>query len=285
MKRIAVLGANGQLGLTIQSLQKQKGHNYIYYSRHDLDITDNERLREVLDSTDFDFCINCAAYTNVEAAEEKPKEAFLVNAEVVKRLAKICNDLKIRLIHISTDYVFDGNKNLPYTEVDPTNPINEYGKSKLQGETHIRQTHDEHFIIRTSWLYAPFGKNFVKSIISKLKEDKKLKITTEQVGTPTSCIELAKFIQFVVDQENFPFGTYNFSALGSTTWFSFARKIAEYYDKDKIDNIKSIDRFRTLARRPNYSVLDNSNIEKLYKKSKPWEESLNEVIKLLKEGT
>ena len=253
--------------------------------KHDLDITQKQSLIKVLGDSHFDFCINCAAYTNVEAAEENPNDAFLINATGAKNIAEVCNDFEIKLIHISTDYVFDGKKEVPYTIYDETNPINEYGKSKLQGEVYIRQILKDHFIIRTSWLYAVYGKNFVKSIINNLEKNKKLNITTEQTGTPTSCFDLAKFILHIIEQADIPFGTYNFSARGSTTWFGFAKKIAEYYDKEKIRNVIATTSFKTIAKRPQRSVLDIHKTENFYQTLKSWQESLREVLSKLPKNT
>lgn len=166
MRRIVVLGAMSQLAKTLQKLIKSEFDEYVFYSKNDVDITDKGNLLNTFKHQNFDFCINCAAYTNVELAEENSDNAFSINALGVKNIAEVCRKFKTKLIHISTDYVFDGKKKNPYKVDDKPNPINEYGKSKLTGELYIKETLKEHYIIRTSWLYSIYGKNFLKTVIS-----------------------------------------------------------------------------------------------------------------------
>ncbi|WP_111683201.1 dTDP-4-dehydrorhamnose reductase [Winogradskyella tangerina] len=283
MKSVAVLGASGQLGQTLNYLVKDADGSFQFFSSDEVDITDKSSIENTFQKNQFDFCINCAAYTNVEAAESDIQNAFLVNATGVKNVAEVCKDLKIKLIHISTDYVFDGTKNEPYLANDTTNPISQYGRSKLKGEKHIKEILADYYIIRTSWLYSVYGKNFMKTIINWILEDKVVNITTEETGTPTSCLELGRFILYLATSKNIPCGIYNFSARGSTTWFGFAREIAMRYDSRKINNINSVESFKTKAKRPKYSVLDISNTEAIYNKSlKTWQAALSETINLFK---
>ncbi|MFP4844579.1 dTDP-4-dehydrorhamnose reductase [Winogradskyella sp. PE311] len=282
MKKIAVLGANGQLGKTLQYLAKNTINTYTFYTKDYIDVTNKKSIESIFNTLNFDFCVNCSAYTNVEAAETYIDEAFAINAEGVKNIAEVCEANKTKLIHISTDYVFDGEKKEPYLANDKTNPINVYGASKLKGEFYIQETLKEHYIIRTSWLYSPYGKNFVKSIINKIDKDLMLNITTEEKGTPTSCIDLSEFIFHLIDKESIPFGIFNFSAQGSTSWYGFAKEIAKQYDSNKEKNILPTDYFKTLANRPKYSVLDNSKTEEIYKRLAKWEKSVQVIVTDLK---
>ena len=175
---VLVTGANGQLAQTIYALFNKNEDNvsFTFVNKQMLDITCEKTVYSYFSKKTFDYCINCAAYTNVEQAETDSNLALKVNAEAVKYLALACKKEKVTLIHVSTDYVFDGEKSTPYTEDDLTNPINEYGKSKLKGEHYIFELLEKAFVIRTSWLYSPFGKNFVKTIVNKINEDADLKV-------------------------------------------------------------------------------------------------------------
>lgn len=282
MKRIVVLGSNGQLGKTLKSVIKKDSNQYIFYSRQELDITDKETLKSVFLDHNFDFCINCAAYTNVEEAERDTNKAFLINANGVNNIAKVCSTYNVKLIHVSTDYVFDGKKTSPYKTNDVPNPLNQYGKSKLLGEQNIKAILKEHYIIRSSWLYSMYGNNFLKMIVKKIEEGKSISITTEEKGTPTSCLDLSEFILFLTNHDNIPYGTYNFSARGSTTWYGFANEIAKHFCNDKNELIKPIDSYKTIAKRPKYSVLDISKTEKLYMNLEEWQKSVENLVEKVK---
>lgn len=193
-KNVLVTGASGQLGKTIHELFSENniGLDFTFVIKQELDITRRENLISFFNQNMFDYCINCAAYTNVEQAEITPESAYKINAEGVKNLAEACKETNTILIHISTDYVFDGEKKEPYTADDVTNPINEYGKSKLQGEIYIKDILSNYFIVRTSWLYSKkYGNNFYRTIINKAKTEKQLSITTEQIGCPTDVVNLS----------------------------------------------------------------------------------------------
>ncbi|MFT5846818.1 MAG: dTDP-4-dehydrorhamnose reductase [Psychroserpens sp.] len=280
--RVLVTGANGQLGKTIREISGDFtiSIDFVFVDRSELDITNIESLELLFQSKDFDYCINCAAYTNVDLAETEIKQAMSINATAVNNLAINCKKHSVILIHVSTDYVFDGAKQSPYLESDTTNPINVYGESKLLGEEYIRKQLDNYFIIRTSWLYSKFNKNFVKSILSKLKENEELTIITSQKGTPTSCIDLSYFILFLITNSITNFGTYHFSAKGDTTWYGLALQISKYLNKSS--NVTPIKDYPSKALRPLHSVLNNNKVEALTKKPlKNWEESVNEVLKSL----
>jgi dTDP-4-dehydrorhamnose reductase len=279
MKRIAVLGANGQLGTTIKFISNNEEDVFIFLSKDDVDITDKQNISNIFKHLNLDYCINCAAYTNVEGAENNVDIAFAINAKGAKNIAEICESENIKLIHVSTDYVFDGKKTEPYTTYDETNPISQYGKSKLAGELFIQKALKEHYIIRTSWLYSLFGKNFLKTIVSKIENNETLSITTEEQGTPTSCIDLAAFIIHIIKTDSIPYGIYNFSANGSTTWFGFAQEIVRNLDPKKVDAISPTDHFKTLAKRPKYSVLNLKKTENVYRVLDSWQVSVGTVVK------
>ncbi|WP_055436214.1 dTDP-4-dehydrorhamnose reductase [Lacinutrix algicola] len=279
--KILVTGADGQLAKTIKELYVKNSDNlqFDFVNKKELDITNFKEVSTFFSKNEFDYCINCAAYTNVEQAEESTELAFKINAEAVKHLATVCNEKNIILFHISTDYVFDGKKNTPYSETDITNPINQYGKSKLKGEQYIKEILKEHYIIRTSWLYSSFGKNFVKTIANKVKENADLKVTTSETGTPTSCIDLAKVIYELITVKKVPYGTYHFSNEGEGSWFDFAKQIAIQFKEYNLNQLQSVDFFKTKALRPKYSVLSKNKI-KLHLKEpiKKWEKSVVEIL-------
>ncbi len=278
--KILVTGANGQLGKTVKDLYNDNSDNFEFFfvSKSELDISDRKTLNEYFAKHSFDYCINCAAYTNVEQAEESIEDVFKINANAVGFLAECCKKSNTILIHISTDYVFDGKKDTPYLETDTTNPINQYGRSKLAGELKIQEILKEYFIIRTSWLYSKHPKNFVTTIVSKIKEGADLTITTSQKGTPTSCVELSKFIHWLIKSESKDFGMYHFSAKGEATWYDFAMRISNHfkdYDKNKI---KATTSFKSKAERPEYSVMSNSKTQKHYNSQNNWSEDVDAVV-------
>ena len=282
MKKVIVLGSNGQLGKTIQDCVKKDIFDVHFFSRNQLDITNKDKLEAVFSHSNFDYCINCAAYTNVEGAEKNIEEAFLINAEAVNSIAETCAINQVKLVHISTDYVFDGKKREPYTTSDKTNPINQYGKSKLRGELYIKEKLEAHYIIRTSWLYSLYGKNFLKTIISKVENDDSLNITTEEEGTPTSCVDLGMFILHLIEADNLPYGIYHFSANGSTTWFGFAKEIIRNLMSEKLDKILPSKNFKTFAKRPKYSILSINDTEKYYRTLNSWQESVKTAVNVYK---
>jgi len=256
MQSILVTGSEGQLGRTLQEFSPDYNCNFDFTSSTELDITNPKSTESVFQKGQYNYCINCAAYTNVEQSEKTPVLAFKVNAEGVKNLSKACNKYNVTLIHISTDYVFDGNKTSPYTVQDVPNPINQYGKSKLQGEEYIRSILRNHYIIRTSWLYSKkYGHNFYRTVLQNAKEGQELRITDEQKGCPTNTENLARFIIEEVLTGKVPFGTQHFTDGQAMTWYDFAKQILEENGlTDKTSLI--LDRnYRTLAKRPQNSVL------------------------------
>ncbi len=256
MSRVLVTGADGQLGRSIQKLAKRYTNlEFVFHNSNSLNITNPELINNVFAACHYDYCINCAAYTNVEQSEKEPEKAFLINAEAVRYLALACSSYFTTLIHISTDYVFDGEKGTPYDISDKTNPINEYGRSKLAGEKHIQKNLKEHFIIRTSWLYSEFGKNFYKTILEKAKMEKVLHITDEQTGCPTKASNLATYILNLIHRNSKAYGIYHFTDGEPMTWYDFAHRILQ--ENELLDHVhlETDKNYRTFARRPKNSVL------------------------------
>jgi dTDP-4-dehydrorhamnose reductase len=281
MINILVTGANGQLAKTIALFKNEApNYNFVFKTKEELDITNKEAINILFKTLSFDYCINCAAYTNVEQAEKTPEIAYEINGEAVKNLAEVCLDFNTKLVHISTDYVFDGESKNPYSERATPNPLNEYGKSKLQGEKYIQKTLEAYYIIRVSWLYSIFEKNFFNTITNCLKKNKELNITTSQKGTPTSCISLTHFIYWIIFSE-LEYGIYHFSDDGEATWYEFAVEIAKQFgNHEKTKLIQPSENYPTISRRPDYSVLNNNKRKNEYKISIHWKTAIERTYLL-----
>ena len=262
MKKILVTGANGQLGKCIRDVSKTFPNlEIVFVSKEELDITNKNAIDKYFKNKIPDYCINTAAYTNVEKAETDEENAFLVNAEGVKNLAIACKENSITLLHISTDYVFDGKKTTPYSETDKPNPINVYGSSKLKGEQYIQEILSNYFLIRTSWLYSQYGHNFFKTVLKQVQAGKKLTITTEQVGTPTNANDLAKAIFQITTSGTKRYGIYHYSNKGNATWYDFAKEILKNANIKAGASIEKTNHYPTFAERPKNSVLNNEKIK------------------------
>lgn len=282
---ILVTGANGQLGQAIKKASENVDNlRFIFTDSDALDITNRENCEKVFEEQKPDFCINTGAYTAVDKAESDYEKAFAINVTGVQNLAESCKKHNTVLIHISTDFVFDGEKNIPYTEEDQPNPKSVYGTTKLQGEKEIQNILGTYFIIRTSWVYSEFGNNFMKTMLRLAKERNSLNVVNDQIGTPTNANCLAKVIIKVIESEvrssksevqQHQYGIYNFSNEGSCSWYDFAKKIFEL-NKVKIElNPISTSAYPTPAIRPRYSVLDKTKIKKTFGiEIKSWEKSL-----------
>ncbi|WP_104735098.1 dTDP-4-dehydrorhamnose reductase [Hanstruepera ponticola] len=285
MKTILVTGGNGQLALCIKKLTAVYPEiSFIFAGHKELDISDPEKVKRVFAKKNFDWCINCAAYTKVDLAESEPEKAFLINKEGSKNLANICKENNTKLIHISTDFVFDGAGKTPYLESSITNPINIYGLSKLQGELEIEKALKEYYIIRTSWLYSEYGKNFLRTMLRLSKNNKELKVVNDQNGSPTYAGDLAEVILKIIEDDSENYGLYNYSNKGQTTWYGFAKEIFQLTGGNT--QVKPIDseEYRTAAKRPQYSVLNCDKIEEAYKLEIPnWKTSLKKAITKLYE--
>lgn len=275
---VLVTGANGQLGQAIKFVAGNYPKiDFVFCSSSDLDITNNENCESVFKSIKPNFCINTAAYTAVDKAESEPEKAHLINCIGAKNLAESCKKANAKLIHISTDFVFDGSKKAPYNETDLPNPKGVYGLTKLEGEKAIQEVLDAYFIIRTSWVYSQFGNNFMKTMLRLASERTSLSVVNDQIGTPTNAVDLANAILKIVEtnSSNSHFGIYNFSNEGQCSWFDFAKKIFEI-NEVKIDlNPIPTTQFPTPAERPKYSVLDKTKIKTTFGIAiQSWEDSL-----------
>lgn len=283
---VLLTGSNGQLGNEIKRINT--GLNLIIFETdiHNLDITDLKSVSEYIKDKEIDFIINSAAYTNVDGAEKEQKKAYDINRKGVLNIAKAAKKFNCKLIHISTDYVFDGHsKSDPYKETDKTNPQSVYGKSKLSGEFEALKNPDT-LIIRTSWLYSSFGNNFVKTMLRLGKEKENLNVVFDQIGTPTYAKDLAQVIIKIAEQsiknpETFISGIYHFSNEGVCSWYDFSVEIMKIAKlKCNVFPVESSG-FHTVAQRPSYSVLNKNKIKQNFNISIPhWRDSL---IKCLKE--
>ena len=260
--RVLVTGSNGQLGQSLQAITTNAKHSFEYKNSRELDIADELKVAKTFEKNNFDYCINCAAYTAVDKAESEPNKAFAVNVTGVENLAKVCLKHDVILIHISTDFVFDGMKTTPYTEEDTPNPINTYGKTKLQGEQVVQELLAKYFIIRTSWLYSEYGSNFVKTMVRLGKERDELQVVNDQFGTPTYAGYLAKVILHIINSSSKEYGLYHYSNEGECSWFDFAEEIFRISSIDITLKGISTAEYPTAAERPVYSVLCKDKIYK-----------------------
>jgi dTDP-4-dehydrorhamnose reductase len=275
--KVLVTGANGQLGKAIKKESVAFSNIQLTYTDlDDFDITSEASINNGISRFKPDIIVNCAAYTAVDKAEDEPEKAFLINAEAPKLLAKHCKQNGISIIHISTDYVFDGKGNTPYTEIDKVNPLSAYGQSKLKGEENL-QDYVNAMIIRTSWLYSAYGNNFLKTIIKYGKERPELRVVFDQTGTPTLANDLALAILKIASNPDkyFEKGIFHFSNQGVCSWYDFAVEIAKLAKfKAKITPITTQE-YPTKATRPQYSVLNKNKISNLLNIEIPyWRDSL-----------
>lgn len=289
MKKILVTGCNGQLGRAIRREYAQEEVEFI-----NTDVTESEGVR-ALDITDVDavlklvretkpqVIINCAAHTNVDACETQWDAAYKINAIGPRNLSIAANAVGAKLIHVSTDYVFEGNGTKPYTEFDAPNPVSAYGKTKLEGENFVREFAEKHFIFRTAWLYGE-GKNFVKTMLALAEKYEEVSVVCDQKGSPTSAVELARAIKFYEGTENY--GTYHATCEGDTNWAEFAEAIFERAGKNtKVNHVTSEEYARmnpASAKRPAYSILDNymMRLTSEYRMA-DWKDALDEYMKTL----
>lgn len=279
VKKVLLTGADGQLGQCVQHIAKQypKLH-FTFTNKKELDITDADVVHSFFEKNSFSHIINTAAYTQVDNAEVERDLAFKINEKGAENIAKACASHNIELLHLSTDYVFDGKSKTPYTEEMETNPINVYGASKLAGENAILANCKKHIIIRSSWLYSPFGHNFYLSMRRAITDRKTLHITTEQTGTPTNALGLADVILKIINQEEKEYRVYHYSDLGKATWYDFALAIERKVWGENKGYIKPIDYFETKAKRPVYSVLSHKKIKNNFTiNPKPWQQTLAEI--------
>lgn len=278
--KILITGADGQLGKSLRARINNELYAVIFTDQDTLDITDPEKLKTIFTEHNFDYCINTAAYTNVDEAESKIDFAMAINSKGAEHLANACLAMDCVLIHISTDFVFDGEKRRAYTEKDDTNPINVYGRSKLAGEKRIREILKKHFIVRTSWLYSEFGKNFLKTMNRLAESAKDINVVDDQWGSPTYAGDLAEFIMMLISLDSKSYGTYHYSNDGRITWYEFARTVFEFQSTDVKVNPISTSEYKTPARRPKFSKLDTTLTTSTFGiPMKDWKESLRTCLR------
>jgi dTDP-4-dehydrorhamnose reductase len=279
--RILVTGARGMLGTDLVCILEESEHEVFATDIEELDITQLERLTKIVSDIYPDVIINCAAYTNVDKAEEEPEKAFLVNGMGVQNLALVCKELDIEICHISTDYVFDGKKDGPYTTDDLPNPINTYGYSKLAGEKYIQWTWNKFYIIRTSWLYGKYGENFVTTVLDLTKKQEELRVVEDQVGSPTWTVTLARMISKLIGTKEY--GIYHVTDYTESgiSWYEFAKEIIRL-SKSNAELIRmKTNHLPRLVKRPKNSVLDIKMAQIVLNEDLPfWIESLKNFLKL-----
>lgn len=290
---IAVIGCNGQLGWELVRQGEARGLGILARDCPEIDISDPASIDACLDSADIHLVVNAAAYTAVDRAESEPDSAFAVNRAGPAHLADRCRTRGIPLIHVSTDYVFDGTKTGPYVEEDSVAPLGVYGESKAAGEAEVRKLLPEHIILRTAWLCGVHGHNFVKTMLRLGREKDILRVVADQSGCPTIAADLAEAVLEVVRQieknEAVEWGTYHYCGAGKTTWHGFAEaifEIAGQYEKFSVKRVEPISTrdYPTPVRRPTNSVLDCTKIERYFAiRPRPWRESLAEMIEQLYE--
>nr|WP_317632610.1 dTDP-4-dehydrorhamnose reductase [uncultured Flavobacterium sp.] len=281
-KHILVTGANGQLGQSLQEISKAYPKlKFTFLSKAQLDITNQKEVLEYVGNSNFDAVVNCAAYTAVDKAESEEDAAYLINVKATAYLAEATALKNIPFIHISTDYVFGGWVSQPRKETDKVDPINVYGKTKLEGENKALNSNSKTIIIRTSWVYSQFANNFVKTMLRLFKEKEEIQVVNDQIGSPTNALDLADAIAQILSKGEMEYGIFNYSNEGNCSWFEFAMKIKELTNATtKIIPVPTT-AFPTAAKRPAFSLLDKTKIKTSYQIQIPeWESSL---IKMLKE--
>lgn len=291
---VLVLGANGQLGLSVRAASANSAHHFIFSdintggdeSLINIDITNLSFLREIVKEENVNVIVNCAAYTNVEKADDDINAARLLNKDAVRNLAIVAKENDATLIHITTDFVYDGRKAAPYVETDDKYPVNGYALTKYEGELEIMKTGCKYIMFRTAWMFSNYGNNFMKTMIRLTSERKKLNVVFDQVGTPTYAPELANIILKVINENMLDkTGEYNFTNEGSVSWYDFAvainRACGNHCDISPI----SSEEYGSKVKRPSFSVLDKSKVKNTFGVKIPhWLDSLDEGIKVYNES-
>ncbi|WP_430907152.1 dTDP-4-dehydrorhamnose reductase [Maribacter sp. 2-571] len=279
MSKIIVTGGSGQLATCIKTVSKPSENSFVFLDKNSLDITDYNAVNAFFEKEMPGFCVNCAAYTAVDKAEAEPQKAALVNVDGARNLALACAKYSVKLIHISTDFVFDGRKKTPYNEKDDTNPLGVYGQTKLAGEKAIMENLKTYFILRTSWLYSEYGQNFLKTMLRMSNDSKELRVVNDQKGTPTYSLDLAHFIVGLIDKNEDRYGLYHYSNKGMATWFDFALTIFENLGIRCHVVPIATGEFAATAKRPKYSVLETTEVASVFDIQIPdWRESLKKCL-------
>ena len=280
-KIILVTGANGQLGMELRALAEQFAQfHFLFVTREQLAIEDAEAIKNYFANQSIDYCINCAAYTAVDKAESEKEAAISINATAVGNLAAVCREYQTRFFHFSTDYVFNGQASVPYKESDATDPVNFYGHTKLQGEQAAISNNQNSIIIRTSWVYSRFGKNFVKTMLRLMSERESIGVVADQVGCPTYAADLAGAVMQIIAAGKFIPGIYHYCNQGIISWHEFALAIKEISGSNCVVNAIETAAYPTPAARPHYSALDTAKIKDSYSLDiMPWKQRLEVCIK------
>lgn len=278
--KIVIIGANGQLGSDLVKIFKDTEHEIFPLSHTDIDITDFKLSKNILDNIKPDIVIDCAAYIRVDDAEDFPEKAFLINAIGTRNVANLCKELESALIYISTDYIFDGTKKEPYTEEDIPNPLNVYGNSKLAGEYFVRNILEKYYIIRSSSLFGIAGSsgkggNFVETMIKKAKNNEEIRVVDDMIMSPTYTKDLANAIKIIL-KKKLPFDTYNMTNRGECSWYEFTKTIFEILEI-KV-NLFPINIGKQKAKRPKYSSLSNSKLQRYGIEIEDWNVALNNYL-------
>ena len=285
--KILITGCRGQLGRELYDVLETRHPGLTtYIDIDDLDLTDREAVENFLRRGEYSHVVNCAAYTAVDRAEEEKLQCAAVNIDAVTNIARMADELGLRIIHLSTDYVFDGHSYKPYTESDKVNPTSQYGSTKRKGETALLGLAPESIIIRTAWLYSPHGNNFVKTILRLSASQPKLKVVCDQIGTPTYARDLAEAIETILFAQQWVPGIVNYTNEGVASWYDFAKAIQRLAGITDVP-VRAIlsDDFPTTAMRPYYSVLDKTRFKVTYNATIPhWEESLARCIARMKQA-
>jgi dTDP-4-dehydrorhamnose reductase len=280
---ILVTGGNGQLGCSLRLASAESEHRYIFTDVEELDITSAEAIEAFFQSERPDVVVNCAAYTAVERAEEDEARADKINHRAVALLAAACQRHDATLIHISTDYIFSGEGDTPYTEECAPAPINAYGRTKLSGERAVEESGCKSIILRTSWLYSEFGNNFVKTMQSLMQTRSEVRVVADQIGTPTYAGDLAAAITYIINSGQLgKCGIYHYSNEGACSWYDFACEIARLSESNCKVTPCTTEEYPTKAQRPRYSVLDKSKFISTFGITIPeWHESLAKAVRSL----
>lgn len=285
--KILVTGSNGQLGRELHDvLEERCPGQTTYVDAEQLDITDEKAVEAMLRRGDFTHIINCAAYTNVDKAEDDKHRCYAVNVDGIRHIARYADELGAKVLHVSTDYVFDGQAYRPYTESDQVHPTSEYGSTKRKGETALLGLAPESIIVRTGWLYSPHGHNFLKTMLRIGAESNSVKVVFDQIGTPTYARNLAEVLATIVLTSRWMPGIYNYSDEGACSWYDFAVAIFESAGVDcKVVPIATAD-YPSAVTRPHYSVLDKSRIRATYSLDIPhWQKGVKECIRRLRNAS
>jgi dTDP-4-dehydrorhamnose reductase len=280
MKKIIILGANGQLGNEFRQLEKDfPSFKFFFYDVAEMDIMQKDLVDRGISEVKPDFVVNCAAYTAVDKAETDKELAYAINSDAIKNIAAACVTHSVKLIHISTDYVFDGEASKPYTEDSPVNPSSIYGLSKLEGEKGALQTAENAIVIRTAWVYSVYGNNFVKTMLRLMSTKPEISVVADQFGSPTYAHDLAVAIMQIISEGKWVPGIYHFTNEGMINWFDFASEIKNISGLSCTIHPITTEQYPTPAKRPKYSVLDKTKIQKTFNiKLRDWKESLQDCL-------